>query len=135
MLFICVFFFKQKTAYEMRISDWSSDVCSSDLDERSQATGSSPARGSADRKCRRRGGLWRRRNRRGDHRKFELLNNLRPCVRGRNSAAFHRLPLAAGLRLPYKPRAAATLIPPGRDLPPHPRTKCPPPGPTPPQPY
>src|SRR3546814_13645850 len=29
----CVFFFfKQKTAYEMRISDWSSDVCSSDLD-------------------------------------------------------------------------------------------------------
>src|SRR3546814_15063533 len=28
-----IFFFKQKTAYEMRISDWSSDVCSSDLDE------------------------------------------------------------------------------------------------------
>src|SRR3546814_7206076 len=28
---MCVFFFKQKTAYEMRISDWSSDVCSSDL--------------------------------------------------------------------------------------------------------
>src|SRR3546814_2398538 len=28
---VCVFFFKQKTAYEMRISDWSSDVCSSDL--------------------------------------------------------------------------------------------------------
>src|SRR3546814_11333554 len=27
------FFFKQKTAYEMRISDWSSDVCSSDLQE------------------------------------------------------------------------------------------------------
>src|SRR3546814_5424572 len=35
-LYMCVdmvvfFFFKQKTAYEMRISDWSSDVCSSDL--------------------------------------------------------------------------------------------------------
>src|SRR3546814_3741762 len=31
-LVVCViFFFKQKTAYEMRISDWSSDVCSSDL--------------------------------------------------------------------------------------------------------
>src|SRR3546814_16945537 len=29
-----VFFFKQKTAYEMRISDWSSDVCSSDLGDR-----------------------------------------------------------------------------------------------------
>src|SRR3546814_20094962 len=31
MMFILFFFFKQKTAYEMRISDWSSDVCSSDL--------------------------------------------------------------------------------------------------------
>src|SRR3546814_8919137 len=38
MWYLCVlfagcffFFFKQKTAYEMRISDWSSDVCSSDL--------------------------------------------------------------------------------------------------------
>src|SRR3546814_10480830 len=37
LIFVCVravfFFFKQKTAYEMRISDWSSDVCSSDLVE------------------------------------------------------------------------------------------------------
>src|SRR3546814_8615336 len=31
---VFVFFFKQKTAYEMRISDWSSDVCSSDLRRR-----------------------------------------------------------------------------------------------------
>src|SRR3546814_1492090 len=31
LLRVCFFFFKQKTAYEMRISDWSSDVCSSDL--------------------------------------------------------------------------------------------------------
>src|SRR3546814_1316651 len=31
MYFFLFFFFKQKTAYEMRISDWSSDVCSSDL--------------------------------------------------------------------------------------------------------
>src|SRR3546814_3475057 len=30
--FFLFFFFKQKTAYEMRISDWSSDVCSSDLE-------------------------------------------------------------------------------------------------------
>src|SRR3546814_4698545 len=30
-IFEFLFFFKQKTAYEMRISDWSSDVCSSDL--------------------------------------------------------------------------------------------------------
>src|SRR3546814_7372864 len=34
-----LFFFKQKTAYEMRISDWSSDVCSSDL-----AVASSPGK-------------------------------------------------------------------------------------------
>src|SRR3546814_16091496 len=33
MFIYIVFFFKQKTAYEMRISDWSSDVCSSDLPE------------------------------------------------------------------------------------------------------
>src|SRR3546814_2225390 len=32
------FFFKQKTAYEMRISDWSSDVCSSDLSLSSECT-------------------------------------------------------------------------------------------------
>src|SRR3546814_13094832 len=30
-MMLCFFFFKQKTAYEMRIRDWSSDVCSSDL--------------------------------------------------------------------------------------------------------
>src|SRR3546814_6021609 len=34
-----VVFFKQKTAYEMRISDWSSDVCSSDLTIRGQVLG------------------------------------------------------------------------------------------------
>src|SRR3546814_2195299 len=37
MVYFIVLFFKQKTAYEMRISDWSSDVCSSDLQQ--------PARG------------------------------------------------------------------------------------------
>src|SRR3546814_8009204 len=31
LLYIFVFFFKLETAYDMRISDWSSDVCSSDL--------------------------------------------------------------------------------------------------------
>src|SRR3546814_8425756 len=33
-MFLCCFFCKQKTAYEVRISDWSSDVCSSDLWEK-----------------------------------------------------------------------------------------------------
>src|SRR3546814_6865012 len=36
--FYFFFFFKQKTAYEMRISDWSSDVCSSDLTAMSKAS-------------------------------------------------------------------------------------------------
>src|SRR3546814_2511759 len=44
IVFCCfIFFFKQKTAYEMRISDWSSDVCSSDL----RTTLSAPASGDA----------------------------------------------------------------------------------------
>src|SRR3546814_6820769 len=42
-LFLCFFFFKQKTAYEMRISDWSSDVCSSDLCHGPTGAGVSPA--------------------------------------------------------------------------------------------
>src|SRR3546814_21086852 len=37
------FFFKQKTAYEMRISDWSSDVCSSDLQQLAAAEGPASA--------------------------------------------------------------------------------------------
>src|SRR3546814_2035396 len=37
------FFFKQKTAYEMRISDWSSDVCSSDLSSAPKTTRSTRA--------------------------------------------------------------------------------------------
>src|SRR3546814_16626291 len=39
MVFVTFFFFKQKTAYEMRISDWSSDVCSSDLPRRDTVFG------------------------------------------------------------------------------------------------
>src|SRR3546814_3829345 len=35
---VLFFFFKQKTAYEMRISDWSSDVCSSDLSNRANGS-------------------------------------------------------------------------------------------------
>src|SRR3546814_3266000 len=40
------FFFKQKTAYEMRISDWSSDVCSSDLPGRCRSAATSRALGN-----------------------------------------------------------------------------------------
>src|SRR3546814_5259866 len=42
------FFFKQKTAYEMRISDWSSDVCSSDLDQRGSNPSELRERGACD---------------------------------------------------------------------------------------
>src|SRR3546814_3713205 len=46
--FFVFFFFKQKTAYEMRISDWSSDVCSSDLLHPDARCGESPAAGGPD---------------------------------------------------------------------------------------
>src|SRR3546814_8546669 len=43
VLFYCLFFFfKQKTAYDMRISDWSSDVCSSDLEHGAERRGDAP---------------------------------------------------------------------------------------------
>src|SRR3546814_1162186 len=45
---ISCFFFKQKTAYEMRISDWSSDVCSSDL--RTPGADAADRHGSGDRR-------------------------------------------------------------------------------------
>src|SRR3546814_6608066 len=41
---LCVFFVKQKTAYDMRISDWSSDVCSSDLSQRRDQRRRAPGR-------------------------------------------------------------------------------------------
>src|SRR3546814_10306303 len=51
------FFFKQKTAYDMRISDWSSDVCSSDLAcsgaSQTSAQGSSPSGGETSEPLRR----------------------------------------------------------------------------------
>src|SRR3546814_4777981 len=47
MSLIYIFFFKQKTAYEMRISDWSSDVCSSDL-AADALTGLEPVRPEID---------------------------------------------------------------------------------------
>src|SRR3546814_7321786 len=51
---VVFFFFKQKTAYEMRISDWSSDVCSSDLKLRISSSRHRTARSRAIRNHRRR---------------------------------------------------------------------------------
>src|SRR3546814_6264026 len=62
---VVFFFFKQKTAYEMRISDWSSDVCSSDLehvaypddraDQPAECRGVCPDRPAGHGRCRRHG--------------------------------------------------------------------------------
>src|SRR3546814_9158015 len=70
------FFFKQKTAYEMRISDWSSDVCSSDL-RLLRVEGRGPAAGA---QCRRPG-----QRRAGDGRE-PAARSLRPRPRGRDQA-------------------------------------------------
>src|SRR3546814_7444674 len=61
------FFFKQKTAYEMRISDWSSDVCSSDLPLCRQGTAATDRGwqgrcGEQSRLFGRMGGGWRNRH-------------------------------------------------------------------------
>src|SRR3546814_5699027 len=45
------FFFKQKTAYEMRISDWSSVVCSSDLQTKGEAAAGGPGFFGGDRRA------------------------------------------------------------------------------------
>src|SRR3546814_2489996 len=64
--FACFFFFKLKTAYEMRISDWSSDVCSSDLPT-APGRARSPCRGHWRRESRPDGPAARRRRRAGRH--------------------------------------------------------------------
>src|SRR3546814_6967870 len=46
-MMLLFFFFKQKTAYEMRISDWSSDVCSSDLRPHPRHRGLAQSRSAA----------------------------------------------------------------------------------------
>src|SRR3546814_4087151 len=64
------FFVKQKTAYEMRISDWSSDVCSSDLRGKTAVTASN--QGSSDR-------LQTRHSRGSGKPGFSRRDRLRPC--------------------------------------------------------
>src|SRR3546814_19820643 len=78
---MCFFFLNQKTAYEMRISDWSSDVCSSDLrrvvghGRRVTVTGGArPGRGRGGR--RRYGGLRPRKEVRSEERRVGKV-----CVR------------------------------------------------------
>src|SRR3546814_10241921 len=83
---IC-FFFKQKTAYEMRISDWSSDVCSSDLAAHRVRRGPSSVRcGGFD--------LLRRAFGAGSHRTAPLGDG----ARGKCAGAEMTMPLLIGDR-------------------------------------
>src|SRR3546814_14138589 len=97
--FFNFFFFKQKTAYEMRISDWSSDVCSSDLNNVipvSVIAGEAPF---FTRLLRRARWHWRRRTHLpGDGDRDTFLKRRR-WRRGRNSRLFH-------LRLAFPPEYA-----------------------------
>src|SRR3546814_1903328 len=79
------FFFKQKTAYEMRISDWSSDVCSSDLTARHSRPGTTHRRST---ELRRRGGGRRSvcvRSPRSPSTEYRGRHRLRP----KDATAFH----------------------------------------------
>src|SRR3546814_3325580 len=100
------FFFKQKTAYEMRISDWSSDVCSSDLDRgRDRRTADPPpgpggTRAGDDR--RRDAGRRRRLEPRLSDREGHLVKQLRA---GHQRYHRPRARAAASLARPRRPQA------------------------------
>src|SRR3546814_16526850 len=84
-LLLDCFFFKQKTAYEMRISDWSSDVCSSDLAARWRCGLDRTAKGARRFRAAKRGCAYRAgRARRNRHRVHS--DQLRHCRRYRQSA-------------------------------------------------
>src|SRR3546814_7049117 len=93
------FFFKQKTAYEMRISDWSSDVCSSDLRPPRQRGDDRPRAGrERARPWQIRGGARTRRACQrpaaGEHRALAACPG--PDARGRSPAEAGRLKAPAG---------------------------------------
>src|SRR3546814_16778277 len=111
LFFSYFFFFKQKTAYEMRISDWSSDVCSSDL-LRQGRRGERRPWGSIGNIGNKEGGNARdRTGRLGDRRLAAVAMGApgqRPC-RGRHLSVFL---LGGGLRL-VQPAAGHGLVPRG----------------------
>src|SRR3546814_3431844 len=107
------FFFKQKTAYEMRISDWSSDVCSSDL------PGATGRRRSAVRLH----GAPRRLPAAGRLRRFHRLARRRPARRGPGTAGagpggtgMQGSPLSSVLLFPHGPLAHRQPVLPPRAL-------------------
>src|SRR3546814_1818874 len=105
LIVVFFFFFKQKTAYEMRISDWSSDVCSSDLAvwavliQVSEARGLPPAKGVI--------GEWHRdRHVHADHADVDAIAEVAGsvAVAGEDGGA-----VAVGIRHRKLPRLAVIL--------------------------
>src|SRR3546814_14603857 len=90
------FFFKQKTAYEMRISDWSSDVCSSDL-----LAGSTPAVADG-----RRGAVQRRHRDRDDVQQAAAQGRPAIDAHGREADVREGRPRHAGADRTPLPRSA-----------------------------
>src|SRR3546814_3452816 len=82
-----MFFFKQKTAYEMRISDWSSDVCSSDLrPARPNRSPTSDERPAAEREKRQKEGAGGERDRQAEHDLDELAGAAAAVAEGERQA-------------------------------------------------
>src|SRR3546814_12359987 len=99
MIYVVLFFFvKQKTAYEMRISDWSSDVCSSDLLSAGLPSRSADRDGPA-------GAGWRRRAWHPSHRRAGPEPGLQGCGCTDGSACGRR---AAGAG-PWRSATAGAL--------------------------
>src|SRR3546814_20980666 len=113
------FFFKQKTAYEMRISDWSSDVCSSDLAERRRHHAAGHPEGAREAVCdagaaaprlHRRPGLLPLVRRAAPHR--ALADGARAGAARRDAARAGALRRRAYGRLRPRPRRQSALPPP-----------------------
>src|SRR3546814_20326738 len=106
-VYLSIFFFKQKTSYEMRISDWSSDVCSSDLRWDRRACAASAATGDSVQK-RSNSGIYRR-----DHISDMNPPPFSPRLRkkGLGSAIFRSMPARASSTQPASkaPRMQAAL--------------------------
>src|SRR3546814_8493728 len=117
-----MFFFKQKTAYEMRISDWSSDVCSSDL--RKGVTLSRPRNAEMEKLMRKKRSekvrlIWPTRSRPQPLRKIAIsrqpraiLSQISSCAAGTCGAAADAGPCGAGLaRIVTALEAAPRAVP------------------------
>src|SRR3546814_6311123 len=113
------FFFKQKTAYEMRISDWSSDVCSSDLNYTAYANGILLRRIKRCQRLEQIGVGWNRRRRSTDpvnlHYPFEV-DRIHVVRSGRGRSEEHTSELQSLMRSSYavfcwkKQKTTSTLL-------------------------